>query len=806
MKIKAFLTAALTVLSGALCAQQFIASPEVTAVDWSNCPVLTEKSSVAEYSLQSCYTKDKIYLFLKCAPEKALEKPELSIYLKPFLQDNQSRVLISMEKEYFTIQIGPKGLIKSDYPGATVKVEALSNNGFTAEVTLELLENALWLKNQPKPGEYYLITAALQVANVKYPYIAFNNYTRPFSDPVNMARIVFCGKEIPANLPLFFDNEHLYGEAVGQLTEDIGELKAAGQMQVAAALAKERENWQAGNDGFTPSDYFFQRYYRLEALKKLAARGHDLRIRYLADIMAQKRQKALLTVHPCYDDSRLTTPSDLPKAVDLKVNKISLQVCPEETTAFSTLLWSPEELRNVSFKLEPFKNAKGQSASAEIGEYYVKCWYQGGRPDGTRTGKGLMPELLLKNPDLVRIDRQAENNLLAVHQYSIIERVYPDDSPALQPLSVLPAGFAQQLWINIRFPEGTQPGLYRSTITATDAKGGIASFPVEVEVLEFKLDRSNIKNYFYTYSRWGQASDELALAEIASLKSHGVDTVGLYEKTENLPRVIELMKKGGLFNGQLFLQGDGDHVFYSDMSTDKATEKVKKVLDTVKDCGVTDVYFYLPDEASGERLKKSIPIADAIHRAGGKTWGAVNRHWYAIGGKIFDHVNVGGYPVPRDMVKKVHDDGHEIFVYNNPQGGIEFPGRFRRNYGMQIWTSDYDGGMTWAWWWPFGKDHRDVWNDFDDPFWRDHCMVYPTANGVVSTIQFEGYLKGINDTRYLGTLLNLLKQIPEDNAEAKPVRKYLKDLKAKDWEYLRDLDLVRSKLIEGIRICNKILK
>jgi hypothetical protein len=61
--------------------------------------------------------------------------------------------------------------------------------------------------------------------------------------------------------------------------------------------------------------------------------------------------------------------------------------------------------------------------------------------------------------------------------------------------------------------------------------------------------------------------------------------------------------------------------------------------------------------------------------------------------------------------------------------------------------------MDFAYQYPFGQS---IWNDFDDgttPRYRDHVFAYPTSNGVIDTIQWEGWREGVDDTRYVATLI-----------------------------------------------------
>jgi len=87
-----------------------------------------------------------------------------------------------------------------------------------------------------------------------------------------------------------------------------------------------------------------------------------------------------------------------------------------------------------------------------------------------------------------------------------------------------------------------------------------------------------------------------------------------------------------------------------------------------------------------------------------------------------------------------------------------------------------------------------VWNDFDDVHYRDHVMAYPTVDGVIDTLQWEGYREGVDDTRYLATLLEAIRA-------AGPEKKPLADA-AQGWldalDPTGDLDAIRTRFIDWI--------
>jgi len=83
---------------------------------------------------------------------------------------------------------------------------------------------------------------------------------------------------------------------------------------------------------------------------------------------------------------------------------------------------------------------------------------------------------------------------------------------------------------------------------------------------------------------------------------------------------------------------------------------------------------------------------------------------------------------------------------------VEEAETYRRNFGLLLWKVGYDCAMTYAYMHSFGH----AWDDWDHATYRDLNMAYPTVNGVIPTIQWEGYREGYDDLRYLATLENLV--------------------------------------------------
>ncbi len=212
--------------------------------------------------------------------------------------------------------------------------------------------------------------------------------------------------------------------------------------------------------------------------------------------------------------------------------------------------------------------------------------------------------------------------------------------------------------------------------------------------------------------------------------------------------------------------------------------------------GVTEVYFYAIDEARGERLVAQKEVWNAIHEAGGKIDVAGYVGSFDLVGDSLDLLICAGYPDPIE-IRKWHEAGKKIYSYANPQGGVENPEIYRRNFGLLLWKYGIDGACTFA----YAYNSGNIWNDFDHVTWRDICFVYPTVDGVIDTIAWEGYREGVDDVRYLTTLLQLIEEAknsfdPKVKAAVYTAEAYLAKLK-EDVEK-RNLDTVRLELIYHI--------
>ena len=113
---------------------------------------------------------------------------------------------------------------------------------------------------------------------------------------------------------------------------------------------------------------------------------------------------------------------------------------------------------------------------------------------------------------------------------------------------------------------------------------------------------------------------------------------------------------------------------------------------------------------------------------------------------------------------------------------------------------------------PYAYQHcfGSCWNDTDHPTYRDHNLTYPTVNGSIPTLAWEGLREGVDDVRYVEALqrkiLSSSAESPATVAATAYLHKLRKDITSvgsSSGRYNRlaaiDLDEVRQILVLRIK-------
>jgi hypothetical protein len=513
-------------------------------------------------------------------------------------------------------------------------------------------------------------------------------------------------------------------------------------------------------------------------------------------------------------------------------DELSLTAARGEYEPASFVVSARGPLKSLRITTHDVRGESGVIPAANVDVKVIKCWYQAGTAwVGIRQDKSkrlLTPELLLNDDGLVRVDHERQENYLRLRfpdgekevwisdptevrtaKPMSVESFPVKDSPVLLPVDV-PAGTNKQFWVTVRVPADARPGEYAGTISLSTSEGAIAELTLRVRVLPLEL----LPPYYTssmdyhgrldpsgkgTISSWIKNRTQFR-NELANMVAHGLRNCQHYNiRKEILGEVLKIRAEVGMDNRTLYLKNTIPIGNLTDPAALEAIKRnVKDILDFVKDYGTETVYFYGMDERRGDELVSQRPAWTAVREAGGKIFVAGYEENVDLMGDIQDmHVRAG--PPWREEVEKWHALGHKIFCYANPQTGVENPVIYRRNFGLLLWKYDYDGAATNAYQHTFGA----TWNDFDHPTYRAHTIAYPTVDGVIDTIAWEGYREGVDDVRYVTTLQAAVAKAakspdPVVRQKAATAREFLERLETGTEIESGDLDAIRREIVEHI--------
>ena len=531
--------------------------------------------------------------------------------------------------------------------------------------------------------------------------------------------------------------------------------------------------------------------------------------------------------------------------------ELTLSACPGEYEPVSFVVTPSRDIEGLTVTCSDLTSAAGEIDTAAIDIKLVKCWYQSYGLNNPWKGLGaqeiketvLLSELLVNDDDLVRVDLKKKQNLLRVADPETGQERYVDvtnnhtrltkemvirDADTLQPVNI-PARQVRQFWVTVHVPDEASAGTYEGKLTVRCEGSSDVVLPLRLEVHPFKLAPSVVEHSIY-YRGQITASDVPLIdenakteqqyeAEIRNMVAHGVDAPLCYQPPGGgrgamalMRRALEIRRDAGVSTDRFFGCFWGA---YPGIDRAKTRRVLGEVIKLTKSFGYREFYNYGPDEISAERTKKIIePWRFLQEEIGAKVylaaspdiWTGTSPARRKLWNQVKEVVNIfltSGVPNP-EWAAKLHEAGLLIYNYANPQCGIEEPLTYRRNYGLLLWKVDYDGAMDYAYQHGFGAH---MWNDFDliagDKYkWRDHVMAYATSNGVVDTLHWEGYREGVDDLRYLSTLLEKIEEAKKDpalDARTREIEKWVSTIDPNS-----DLDETRKEIV--VRILELLTK
>lgn len=548
--------------------------------------------------------------------------------------------------------------------------------------------------------------------------------------------------------------------------------------------------------------------------------------------MAVSRDADGVTIYvvPAITDDKILPTTSISR--EYASSQISVVAAPGEFEPASFVVRANQDIRGLAAAATDLDGDNASIPSSCIDIKLVKCWWQakpaetwpwirdGAPVTGPGSDRVLVPELLVNDPGFIITDDRQHNYIKQIDgSYRCIsedlimkERENPlasemsvRDSPTLLPVDVS-AKTNQQFWVTIEVPTESAPGLYLGTINLSTPSGLSEVISVELEVLPFGLQPSTLEHAVFasmtlvddSEATIGLAkSEQQVKAELRDMYEHGVTVPYVTESDEDsLRHVLQWMRETGFTGNTLYYHGLHSLMDVTDSDPGRLQtlkSEVQRVVDVAAGYGFSDVLIYGVDEATANDRLLEIPNYQTVHDAGAKVFIGSHTGTYETVGNVVDLVVWPGEPDPIEAAKW-HSIGHEILCYSNPQSGVEAPGTYRRNFGLLLWQKDYDGGGSFAYQW---VEAGNIWSDFSGSQYRSEVFAYPTMDGVVDTIGWEGWREGADDMRYLSTLLKTIADAQAANKDTSEAEDWLDDLKVSNLA-TRELDAIRSEMIGHI--------
>ena len=447
---------------------------------------------------------------------------------------------------------------------------------------------------------------------------------------------------------------------------------------------------------------------------------------------------------------------------------LNLTAAQGEVTALTfAVLAGAADVHDLTIEVSNLKTDAGKVISASrFDPRVVKVWKQAALHWEVFSAKDaiLVPELLLRD-DRVPIDekRDETKQYIAPH---VLDVPFGTD---------IPAHTLKQVWINVSIPDNAHPGAYQGVLELR-AGGGFATsrLAIALEVLPFRLP--DPKHTFGIYYRWRPDSkgsvaipDDRFLADLRELKAAGFNSLSCYDPG-NLDRWLAAMKTVGMRGPIVVLGG-------------RSEESAKKVMSICRNAGMA-CYFYGVDEPnSKEKFELHKQLSALQHRAGGRVM-------TAIVPRTAQELKEQGEGL--DWANHAISNGHSGLYLAKLRAGttkptapfetyywqvyLENPTRNRLFCGFYLWSSGLQGAFPYEYqcppaMLPYTNDTRQTMHNVKaggkQRTFRSWFLTYPSQEGPVSTLQWEGCRHGINDVRYLTYLEQMIEQLDnQGNTEA----------------------------------------
>ena len=525
-------------------------------------------------------------------------------------------------------------------------------------------------------------------------------------------------------------------------------------------------------------------------------------------------------------------------------------------------------LKSVDFRPSALKGPGGATIAAdEIDIKVVKYWW---RPwnswETDRIGDldrlELTPDMLLHDDSLVKVDeREQVNSVRADYEagsvylnmkergrgshfnYSL-EPVH--DAPRFVPLD-LEKGRYREFFVTFHVPYGTPPGEYSGKLNVLVGGNPSGSLGLKLTVYPFELPRARThydttREYrFMMFNDMNLAAflaggKDLARAErrlrnsITECVRHnflhpcGPGDVAQLDTDDLAVRTLLIWKECGLPCDFIVSGRAYDRAWMrKKLGTEKATPEndaaaLKSLIETEfipyvdRQLAASDKYlghrnwlFTGRDEGGPDTQRRQSAFWRVIRDRGAGVYATTMGPMYREVGWLGEMADVAARCSPT-YAAGWHAGGARCATYAGTFTGIECPDVWRRTKGIRYYFADFDGIGDYIF---FREDVGNNWNGLQptDSGYRRMLTVFPTEDGFVTTVQFEGLREAMDDVRYYSLLRMLAERaIRSGNATKRMAgREAIAWFDSTDPEFVFDLDAFRREVAMRIVRLQKLV-
>lgn len=345
----------------------------------------------------------------------------------------------------------------------------------------------------------------------------------------------------------------------------------------------------------------------------------------------------------------------------------------------------------------------------------------------------------------------------------------------------------KQIWLTVYVPDTAKPGKYSGTVAFKPIDKPQQNLKINVNVLPVKLRKSDRIVGMYWDAGMPRRFQYDIKMELADMARHGIRAVVIGDffspdfKENNGKLVVDFtkmdevmrdIKDAGLgesficFITQVVVERRLNAFLNSaasvKMTHDEAyAQMVNEVYQHAKENKWCEVLFYPVDEIGGgaDRVIKFNRLGPLIKKtAGARIYCTANN--YDAGVQCADYIDCwcANIQMSKEQEKDVLGRGKTYMRYGNAY--IYNPRLARTSSGFGFWRKPAIA----MYYYTYQACFCNPYNSLDGAA-RDFCASYPSPDGPVNSIDFEGIREGVDDLNYICTLQTLMDEAKRNGKE-----------------------------------------